>query len=106
MAEYVAGLYRLKDSDKKYPDPKHEESKGEWHTDGYEFHYLNTAGNWCDIGWGDPFDWDMDKLELMTPKYAELKEYEDTTRDLQVRDSIVSWGDVADDIAMWREYEL
>lgn len=27
---------------------------GEYHTDGIEFHYLNTDGLWSDIGWGQP----------------------------------------------------
>lgn len=28
---------------------------GEWHTDGIEIHYLNTSGNWIDVGWGQPY---------------------------------------------------
>jgi len=27
---------------------------GAWTTDGYDFHYLNEAGNWVDIGFGQP----------------------------------------------------
>jgi len=26
----------------------------ERHTDGKEFFYLNSEGNWCDVGWGSP----------------------------------------------------
>jgi hypothetical protein len=26
----------------------------EWHTNGQEIHYLNTSGNWIDVGWGPP----------------------------------------------------
>lgn len=70
------GLYRLKSSD---PTQAH---MGEWHTDGYEFHYLNTEGNWSDIGWGFPSGSDAEKLEgplvlpenLGTPCPQERKE--------------------------------
>lgn len=40
------GLYRTPDRSQDHMD--------EWHTDGWEFHYLNNAGNWSDIGWGAP----------------------------------------------------
>lgn len=26
----------------------------DYHTDHHEVHYLNTSGNWCDLGWGAP----------------------------------------------------
>lgn len=36
----------------------------EYHTDHHEVHYLNTAGNWCDIGWGAPLSHDsLTRLE-------------------------------------------
>lgn len=25
-----------------------------WNVDGFEFYYLNSHGNWCDMGWGQP----------------------------------------------------
>lgn len=33
-----------------------------WHTDGWEFHYLNSDGDWCDIGFGMPSHDDLTKL--------------------------------------------
>lgn len=51
------GLYRM-----KADDPK-QAHMGLWHSDGYEFHYLNTQNNWVDIGYGTPSMNDGLKLE-------------------------------------------
>lgn len=34
-------------------DQKH---MGDYHTDGREYHYLNSVGLWVDIGWGGPHE--------------------------------------------------
>ena len=36
-----------------------EEHLAEWHFDSCRFHYLNTEGKWCDLGWGAPTDSDL-----------------------------------------------
>lgn len=51
------GLYRVIAADAK------QANMGEFHTDGYEFHYLNTQGQWSDIGWGFPSSSDAARLE-------------------------------------------
>lgn len=40
------GIYWANDEDQHAMD--------RWHTDGKQFHYLNTSGQWCDVGWGQP----------------------------------------------------
>lgn len=37
-----------------YEPISEQEHMGKYHTDGKEFHYLNSDGNWCDVGWGTP----------------------------------------------------
>jgi hypothetical protein len=49
----VTGLYRTPDDSQN--------DLGEHHTDHWQFHYLNSAGQWADIGWGAPYEWQ--KLE-------------------------------------------
>ena len=45
------GIYWCNDTDQS--------SMTQWHTDGRQFHYLNTEGNWVDVGWGQPTVNDM-----------------------------------------------
>jgi hypothetical protein len=34
-------------------DQGSKERDGEYHFDSQEFYYLNSEGNWCDVGWGN-----------------------------------------------------
>lgn len=58
-----SGLYRR-------PLPAEEQTEDDYHSDGWEFHYLNSSGNWVDIGWGQPRKSEAEELEgplLPTP---------------------------------------
>lgn len=36
-------------------DASWNDQSGGYHTDGWQFYYLNTQKNWVDIGWGAPY---------------------------------------------------
>lgn len=95
------GLYRLNVTTKRFPT--NQDHMGYYHTDDYEFHYLNSNGNWVDIGWGDPFTWDVDKLEPMTPRNKELIDYADACDKYQRPDADVSYGDISRDMREWAD---
>lgn len=60
------GIYRMADptAARDYVGP--------YHTGGYRFHYLNSDGNWADIGWGSPGRSDGMNLEGPLVLPAEL----------------------------------
>jgi hypothetical protein len=47
-----------------------QENMGTHHIDGYEFYYLNSDGNWCDVGWGQPAESMSARLHLMEPRQS------------------------------------
>ena len=40
-----------------------------YHTDGWEFFYLNTDGDWVDVGWGSPSPSDGRLVPMVTPPF-------------------------------------